>query len=85
MAKPFLGVRIPEELNRALLSHIRETGQTKSDIVIAALQAYLGLLPCHRRLEAIEQRLSDVETTIGYGQSCALPEDTVVNPASGHH
>jgi hypothetical protein len=61
MANPFLGVRIPPALEAALIDRMHETGQSKSDIVIQALRCYLGMMPCHERLGAIEERLSALE------------------------
>lgn len=64
MANPFLGVRIPRELDQAIAERMQVTGQSKSDVVIKALKAYLGLLPCQERLAAIEQRLAALETLL---------------------
>jgi len=69
MPKPFLGVRISNELNEAIATRMRETGQSRSDIAIAALQCYLGTLPCHQRLESIEQRLAALEARLGVQHS----------------
>ncbi|MDB9313572.1 hypothetical protein PN462_10715 [Spirulina sp. CS-785/01] len=61
MPKPFIGVRISSELHEAIATRMRETGESKSDIVVSALKYYLGLTPCHQRLEEIEQRLAKLE------------------------
>lgn len=61
MANPFLGVRIPPEIQAALIDRMHETGQSKSDIVILALRCYLGMAPCYEKLEEMEQRLSALE------------------------
>jgi len=61
MANPFIGVRIPPELEQALIARIQETGQSKSDIVISALKSYLGMKSCYERLDEVEQRLSILE------------------------
>ena len=61
MANPFLGVRIPPELEQALLARMKETGQSKSEIVISALRSYLGMMSCHERLDNVDQRLSALE------------------------
>jgi len=61
MANPFLGVRISPELNEAIAARMQQTGQSKSDIVIAALRSYLGMSSSQQRLEEIEQRLSALE------------------------
>ncbi len=61
MPNPFLGVRIPPELYEALMAKIETTGQSKSDIVIQALSAYLGIATQHQKLEDLETRLSKLE------------------------
>ncbi len=64
MANPFLGVRIPPELEQAILTRMKETGQSKSEIVISALRSYLGIMSCHERLDNVEQRLSALEKSV---------------------
>ncbi|WP_404785393.1 hypothetical protein [Altericista sp. CCNU0014] len=61
MANPFIAVRITPELDAAIAARMRETGQSKSDVVIAALKSYLGIPPLAERLTAIEQRLAALE------------------------
>ncbi|VXD16521.1 conserved hypothetical protein [Planktothrix serta PCC 8927] len=61
MPNPFLGVRIPPELHEALMAKVTTTGQSKSDIVIQALSAYLGIATQHQKLEDLETRLSTLE------------------------
>lgn len=61
MANPFIGVRIPPELEKALTTRMQETGQSRSDIVIDALKAHLGMMSCHERLDQVEQRLLALE------------------------
>ena len=65
MANPFLGVRIPADLNEAILARMRKTGQSKSEIVVDALRVYLGISPQHDRLESVEERLSALEMHAG--------------------
>lgn len=85
MANPFLGVRISPELNEAIAARMKQTGQSKSDIVIAALRSYLGMSSSQQRLEAIEQRLSALEEVAGevkqFTQIKSLPEE---HPAQEH-
>jgi Ribbon-helix-helix protein, copG family len=64
MANPFIAVRITPDLDAAIAQRIKETGQSKSDVVIEALKAYLGLLPQAHRLADIEQRLSVLEASV---------------------
>ncbi|NBD33440.1 MAG: hypothetical protein GVY17_10855 [Cyanobacteria bacterium] len=69
MPNPFLGVRIPPELEQAILERMQHTGQSKSDIVIAALKTYLELPSCHQRLTEVEERLAEVESALKTHQS----------------
>ncbi|ERN42807.1 ribbon-helix-helix protein, copG family [Rubidibacter lacunae KORDI 51-2] len=73
MPNPFLGVRIPPELEAALAARARASGQSKSDIAIAALETYLGLPLCHERLTGIEQRLTALETMAR--EACRMQRD----------
>lgn len=72
MSNPFIGVRISPELNKAVLARMKETGQSKSEVVIAALKSYLGISSPQERLEVIEQRLSALEEITGVIE--AVPE-----------
>ncbi len=63
MANPFIAVRITPDLDAAIAQRVKETGQSKSDVVIEALKAYLGILPQAHRLSEIEQRLSALEAS----------------------
>jgi len=69
MPNPFLGVRIPPELEQAIFERMQHTGQSKSDIVIAALKTYLELPSCHQRLTEVEERLAEVESALKAHQS----------------
>lgn len=64
MPNPFLGVRIPPEIEQAIVERMQHTGQSKSDIVIAALKTYLELPSCHQRLTQVEERLAEVESAL---------------------
>ena len=64
MANPFLGVRIPVELNEAIATRMALTGQSKSEIVIDALKQYLGMQPLQHRLENVEHRLKVLELAL---------------------
>lgn len=77
MANPFLGVRIPADLNEAILARMRQTGQSKSEIVIDALKVYLGMSPQQDRLDSVEERLSALEVELGltHRDPAASPHD----------
>lgn len=64
MPNPFLGVRIPPELEQAIIDRMQQTGESKSEIVIAALETYLEMPSYHQRLTELEQRLSEVESAL---------------------
>jgi Arc/MetJ-type ribon-helix-helix transcriptional regulator len=64
MANPFIAVRITPDLDAAIAQRVKETGQSKSDVVIEALKTYLGILPQAHRLAEIEQRLSVLEASV---------------------
>jgi len=61
------GVRLPSSLIAAIKARATTTGRSKTQIVEAALGAYLGMEPTHtgqdveQRLTEIEQRLANVE------------------------
>ncbi len=61
MPNPFLGVRIPPEVHEALMAQVEATGQSKSDLVIDALKAYLRMTPQHDKITDLEMRLSALE------------------------
>ncbi len=64
MANPFLGVRIPPEVHEALMAQVKATGQSKSDLVIDALKAYLGMASQHDKITELEIRLSALEVQL---------------------
>ena len=73
MSNPFIGVRIPTELNEALIARMQKTGQSKSDVVISALKSYLGIPSFQERLDEIEQRISELESVVGTKSSNHTP------------
>ena len=64
MPNPFLGVRIPPEVHEALMAQVEATGQSKSDLVIDALKAYLRMTPQHDKITDLEMRLSALEVQL---------------------
>ncbi|NCJ07988.1 ribbon-helix-helix protein, CopG family [Synechococcales cyanobacterium C] len=69
MANPFIGVRIPPDLEAAIAQRMQVTGQSKSDIVIDALRTYLGLKHGEERLAEIEERLTVLESLADQAES----------------
>lgn len=65
-SKPFIAARIPELLNERLDSFVQETGSSRTQILVNALAAYLGIsieIPEHTR--AVD-RLADLEKRVAY-------------------
>lgn len=85
MANPFLGVRISPELDEAIAARVRETGQSKSDIVINALKTYLDMMPCQAKLSAIEQRLAIIETMLQAADEQPHASHTAESGLQTHH
>ncbi len=61
MPNPFLGVRIPPELHEALMARVKATGQSKSDLVVEALRAYLDMADQPDKISELESRLAILE------------------------
>ncbi len=64
MPNPFLGVRIPPEVHKALMARVEATGQSKSDLVVEALRTYLGMAHQPDKIEQLESRLSALEARL---------------------
>jgi Arc/MetJ-type ribon-helix-helix transcriptional regulator len=75
MANPFIAVRITPDLDAAIAQRVKETGQSKSDVVIEALKTYLGILPQAHRLADIEQRLSALEASAENPEESSSPSE----------
>lgn len=64
MANPFFSGRIPPELHQRIEEYIKSTGKTKTQLLVEALSAYVGI-PLSVDNEAItdnyDRRLSDIE------------------------
>ena len=69
MASIFVGARIPPELYQKLETRMAQTGSSKSDVVLEALQTYLSQqvqeTSTVQRLVSLEQRLEQLETGLG--------------------
>lgn len=85
MPNPFLGVRIPPELDEAIAARMHKTGQSKSDIVIEALKVYLRMPSCQERLAAIEQRLADLEEIAAEAMRLRAAESSGQQHHHHHH
>lgn len=89
MPKPFIAARIPEALNKALEKHTnKKGGESRTDAVINALNAYLGQplglvegSPEIDRIAELERRVSALENNTGRAvQGNLLDKDSVINP-----
>jgi predicted DNA-binding protein len=69
MASIFVGVRIPPELYGKLEVRLTETGDSKSEVMIKALAAYLDYsledTSLASKVEALEQRVARMEAALG--------------------
>lgn len=61
---PLLSARIPPDLNELLEQKTQESGESKTNITIAALLAYLQPATPEDELAKVKQRLQQVETMI---------------------
>lgn len=82
--KPFIAARIPESLSLKLDEHSKATGESKTQALINALAAYLGVSladqdnePATDRLSLLEQRVSDLERLIKRPQQISLFDSPV--------
>ena len=64
----FIGARIPPDLEAALATRIEETGQSRTDILLASLGEYLGV-----KTSSVEQRLSGLEAELKAVQQRLIP------------
>ena len=55
----FIGARIPPDLEAAISTRMEETGQSRTDILLASLGEYLGV-----KTSSVEQRLSGLEAEL---------------------
>jgi hypothetical protein len=73
--QPFLSGRVPQELYDAINDHAKSTGQTRTQVMIKAVTAYLGIPTpkspteqkfeeTEQKIEQLTQRLADLEKTI---------------------
>lgn len=69
--KPFIAARIPEELNHALNQHVEQSGESRTEALISALEQYLNLTPSNRpqnkfttTIGSLEERIARLEEMI---------------------
>jgi hypothetical protein len=68
--KPFLAARIPHSLESALESHVKSTGESKTQAIINALSAYLnwsengGASNASDRLSLLEKKVAELENLL---------------------
>lgn len=61
---PLLSVRISPELNELLEAHMAETGGTRSDVAIEALERFLRPACLDDELPHLKRRLQQLETAM---------------------
>ena len=62
MGKPQIAIRIPPPLLAELNQYVKQTGTSKTDVVVSAIAAYLGCaetVPLSQRMAELENRLSN--------------------------
>jgi hypothetical protein len=67
MASPFFSGRIPQDLYNRIEHHTKQSGESKTQILINALSAYLGYeIPVSSRseIESIKTRLAALESAV---------------------
>ena len=76
--KPFLAARIPHSLEKALESHVKITGESKTDSVIKALGSYLKWSEAEEkpnasdRLSKLEKKVAELESFLKTPQQTNL-------------
>lgn len=76
MPNPFVSGRVPPALYEALENYCQQTGRSKSDVQIAALEAYLGVQverPFSKQQSA-ENLVIPVENVLGLDERLATLE-----------
>lgn len=61
---PLLSVRIPSDLNELLEARMQETGGSRSDVAIEALECFLRPASLEEELPHLKHRLQQVETAL---------------------
>lgn len=67
MPSPQFSVRVPIELDERLNAYVKQTGSTKTKIMLDALAYYLGCtddVPLNRRVLELEERMTALEDLV---------------------
>jgi hypothetical protein len=67
MAKSQIAVRIPPPLLAELNQYVKQTGTSKTDVVVSAIAQYLGCaetVPLSQRVAELERRMAALETKV---------------------
>lgn len=67
MTKPQISIRISSPLLTELNQYVKQTGTSKTDVVVSAIAQYLGnaeAAPMSQRLAELEKRLAALETDV---------------------
>jgi hypothetical protein len=76
--KPFLAARIPHSLEKAIESHVKSTGENKTQTIVKALGAYLGWSEnidspnASDRLSLLEKKVAELEKFLKTPQQTVL-------------
>ena len=64
MGKPQIAIRIPPLLLAELNQYVKQSGTSKTDVVVSAIATYLGsaeTVPLSQRMAEVERRLAELE------------------------
>jgi hypothetical protein len=67
MGKPQIAVRIPPPLLAELNQYVKQTGTSKTDVVVSAIAQYLGCadsVPLSQRMAELERRFAELEKEV---------------------
>jgi hypothetical protein len=67
MEKPQLAVRIPPTLLNTLNSYVKETGESKTEVVVSAIAQYIGCsdsMPLKQRMAELERQMKELRDLV---------------------
>ena len=67
MVKPQIAIRMPPSLLEELNRYVKQTGTSKTDVVVSAIAEYLGCadnVPLSQRMAELEKRMTALETKV---------------------